>query len=243
MIISSKLVIMVHSAHVFIVQYNRLWTLNWNADSIFLFPWYLLLNCWVTIGCRYCDSFIVLPCRTSQIFVLIGFTLPPFLHSLLHNRLQLLRKTLSVGSDSATSIQTWLIKIKEKVNTGKKSCRSKHAWMSWYRALSELIWHLLLVPSVLCSHACQYRLETWIWIHRLQQPAPILLCPSWLVFGAHTALVWSAPWMVSSLYPHSNLCWEYKQTERILWDCRWWVVPSQVCYTKEYMEEQVCCCQ
>ena len=58
-IISSKLVIMVHSAHVFIVQYNRLWTLNWNADSIFLFPWYLLLNCWVAIGCLYCDSFIV----------------------------------------------------------------------------------------------------------------------------------------------------------------------------------------
>ena len=50
---------------------------------------------------------VLLSCHAeSQIFVLIGFTLPPFLHSLLHNRLQLLRKILPVRSDSATSIQT-----------------------------------------------------------------------------------------------------------------------------------------
>ena len=53
MVVPSQLIVVVHTAHIGVVQHNWVGKFHYNAGPISLFPWNLILDCGITVGSYY----------------------------------------------------------------------------------------------------------------------------------------------------------------------------------------------
>ena len=172
MIVPSHLIIVINSAHVFIIPYHRLGCIHCYSCPVFLFPLHIFSDCWVSVCCGKSHRLAVLPYTNTEVFVLYSFTWSSPIQALFWCLLQAFRKAFSVSPQSPTTIETHLVKIHQEVGTCKVVVEvDMSKWL--------LVWCTQCLHHVcVCVHTTHIHVAKWfdmmyfVFAHRIALSSP-----------------------------------------------------------------------